>query len=37
MATWWDCASQNLASVRIARRLGYCGEREYRYVWWPKR
>lgn len=33
-ATWWDCAKQNVASVRLARRLGYQNEREYRYVQW---
>lgn len=36
LSTWWDCAAQNEASARLARRLGYAGEREYRYVWWPK-
>jgi hypothetical protein len=35
-ATWWDCAKQNEPSVRLARRLGYQNEREYRYVWWAK-
>jgi len=34
--TWWDCAKQNEASVRLAHRLGYQNEREYRYVWWAK-
>jgi GNAT superfamily N-acetyltransferase len=34
--TWWDCAKQNNPSVKLARRLGYHNEREYRYVWWPK-
>jgi RimJ/RimL family protein N-acetyltransferase len=34
--TWWDCAKQNTPSVKLARRLGYYNEREYRYVWWPK-
>lgn len=34
--TWWDCAKQNSASVRLARKLGYQYEREYRYVWWAK-
>ena len=34
-ATWWDCAKQNIASTRLARKLGYQNEREYRYVWWP--
>ena len=35
-ATWWDCAKQNIASTRLARKLGYQNEREYRYIWWPK-
>ena len=34
--TWWDCAKQNIPSVRLARKLGYQNEQEYRYVWWPK-
>jgi RimJ/RimL family protein N-acetyltransferase len=34
--TWWDCAKQNIPSVRLAKRLGYEGEPEYRYVWWAK-
>ena len=37
LATWWDCGKQNLPSVSLARRLGYCNEKEYRYVWWNKR
>lgn len=36
-STWWDCATQNLASVNLARKLGYRDEREYRYVWWSQR
>ena len=36
-ATWWDCAKHNTASTRLARRLGYQKEREYRYVLWAKR
>jgi RimJ/RimL family protein N-acetyltransferase len=32
--TWWDCAKQNIASTKLARKLGYQDEREYRYVWW---
>jgi RimJ/RimL family protein N-acetyltransferase len=36
-ATWWDCATQNSPSVRLARKLGYQVEREYRYLWWDKR
>ena len=35
--TWWDCAKQNTASVRLARKLGYQNEHEYRYVWWKKK
>ena len=35
-STWWDCAKQNTPSVRLARRLGYQNEREYRYAWWRK-
>ena len=34
--TWWDCAKQNTPSVRLARKLGYRDEPEYRYVWWAK-
>lgn len=36
LATWWDCAAQNIASIRLARRLGYHHEREYRYCWWGR-
>ena len=36
-STWWDCAKQNTPSVRLARKLGYRNEKEYRYVWWEKR
>jgi RimJ/RimL family protein N-acetyltransferase len=32
--TWWDCAKQNIPSTKLARKLGYQNEREYRYVWW---
>ena len=35
--TWWDCAKQNTPSVKLARRLGYRNEQEYRYVWWAKK
>jgi len=35
--TWWDCAKQNIPSTRLARKLGYQNEQEYRYVWWTKR
>ena len=36
-ATWWDCAKHNSASARLARKLGYQNQREYRYVWWAQR
>ena len=36
-ATWWDCAKQNTPSVRLAKKLGYRNEKEYRYAWWEKR
>jgi RimJ/RimL family protein N-acetyltransferase len=32
--TWWDCAKQNLPSVKLAHKLGFHHEREYRYVLW---
>jgi len=35
-STWWDCAKQNIASARLARKLGYRDARAYRYVWWAK-
>lgn len=35
-AAWWDCAKQNIPSARLARKLGFCDEQEYRYVWWPR-
>lgn len=35
-STWWDCAQQNAPSTRLARKLGYQNEREYRYAWWEK-
>jgi RimJ/RimL family protein N-acetyltransferase len=35
--TWWDCAKQNTASVRLANKLGYQNQQEYRYVWWAKK
>jgi RimJ/RimL family protein N-acetyltransferase len=34
--TWWDCARQNIPSIRLAHKLGYQNGREYRYVWWQK-
>ena len=36
-STWWDCAKQNTPSVRLAKKLGYRNEKEYRYAWWEKR
>lgn len=36
-APWWDCAKQNTPSVRLARKLGYRNEKEYRYAWWEKK
>lgn len=35
-AIWWDCAKQNVASARLAHKLGYQNGREYRYRWWAK-
>lgn len=32
--TWWDCAKQNIPSVKLAHKLGYQNGREYRYVFW---
>jgi RimJ/RimL family protein N-acetyltransferase len=34
--TYWNCAKQNLASTRLARKLGYRNEREYQLVAWFK-
>ena len=31
-----DCAKQNIPSANLARKLGFCNEKEYRYVWWKK-
>lgn len=36
LSVWWDCAKQNLPSVKLAHKLGFHSEREYRYVWWAK-
>jgi hypothetical protein len=36
-STWWDCAKQNTPSVRLAKKLGYRNEKEYRYAWWEKK
>jgi GNAT superfamily N-acetyltransferase len=35
--TWWDCAKQNTPSVKLAKKLGYQNDPEYRYVWWAKK
>ncbi len=32
--TYWNCAQQNLASVAVARKLGYRKEKEYRLLAW---
>lgn len=37
LATWWDCAAHNAASIHLARRLGFGEGREYRYLLWPQR
>ncbi len=34
--SYWNCARQNLASARIARKLGYRSEKEYRCMVWEK-
>lgn len=36
LSVWWDCAKQNIPSVKLAHKLGFHSEREYRYVWWSK-
>jgi predicted GNAT family acetyltransferase len=33
-STWWDCAKQNIPSVRLAHRLGFRNGHEYHYVMW---
>jgi GNAT superfamily N-acetyltransferase len=33
-STYWDCAILNRASVALARRLGFRGEREYKLLAW---
>jgi L-amino acid N-acyltransferase YncA len=33
-STWWDCAKQNIASQKLAQRLGFQNGREYHYVLW---
>src|SRR4030095_10672087 len=35
-STWWNCAKQNVASTRLAKKLGYENGREYRYARWAK-
>ena len=35
-SAWWDCAKQNVASTRLAHKLGFQNEREYRFVWWQR-
>ncbi len=34
--TYWNCAKDNLASVALARRLGFHSEKEYRLLAWFK-
>jgi RimJ/RimL family protein N-acetyltransferase len=34
--TYWNCNTQNVASVKIARKLGYRTEKEYRLLYWSK-
>ncbi|NJO83036.1 MAG: GNAT family N-acetyltransferase [Blastochloris sp.] len=34
LAPWWDCAAHNMASVRLAWRLGFGAAQPYRYCWW---
>jgi RimJ/RimL family protein N-acetyltransferase len=34
--TYWNCAKQNLPSARVARKLGYRVEKEYRLLAWNK-
>jgi RimJ/RimL family protein N-acetyltransferase len=35
--TYWNCSSDNHASIALARRLGYQTEREYRLLAWLKK
>lgn len=37
LRTWWDCAKQNIPSIKLAEKLGYINGREYRYRWWKKK
>jgi L-amino acid N-acyltransferase YncA len=35
--TYWNCAKQNVASIALARTLGYRDEKGYRLLaWFPK-
>ena len=34
--TYWNCAKQNIASIAVARKLGYRTEKEYRCMFWGK-
>jgi RimJ/RimL family protein N-acetyltransferase len=34
--TYWNCAKQNMASVAVARKLGYRTQKEYRCMLWNK-
>ncbi len=36
LTTYWNCASQNLPSVALARKLGYKSEKEYPLMAWFK-
>jgi hypothetical protein len=36
LQTYWNCNTQNVASVKIARKLGYRTEKEYRLLYWSK-
>ena len=34
VATYWDCVKLNIGSLKIARKLGYINEREYKILAW---
>jgi RimJ/RimL family protein N-acetyltransferase len=36
LQTYWNCNKENLASVALARKLGYQTEREYKLLMWNK-
>jgi hypothetical protein len=36
LQTYWNCNTQNVASMKIARKLGYRTEKEYRLLYWSK-